>query len=238
MSEEHYPARSVGNEDIIAFDLIKMIDSMQKEEFINSLKAKDERDRLDFSEVFFDTELSQPLFPKGRTARTLCKECNRFLGKYDEAYLRFFQADGQPELIKGFQQQTKLKIIKAIFAKFLSVPETEGEEFDFIDFIRAETKFEYDGDWKIYFFKRNPTADFWGLKDIRTGMLTFENGVVYELSDEKFIFDLMNFEKHSCLHMNNIFDILSKKYIIAEEAGANSEYHSQILMTSFLSQLR
>ena len=32
MSEEHYPARSVGNEDIVALDLVKMFDSFQSEE--------------------------------------------------------------------------------------------------------------------------------------------------------------------------------------------------------------
>ena len=31
MSEEHYPARSVGNEDIFALDLLKMFDSFQSE---------------------------------------------------------------------------------------------------------------------------------------------------------------------------------------------------------------
>lgn len=29
MSEEHYPARSVGNEDIVLLDIVKMLDSFQ-----------------------------------------------------------------------------------------------------------------------------------------------------------------------------------------------------------------
>ena len=31
MIEEHYPARSTGNEDIVALDLIKMFDTLQSE---------------------------------------------------------------------------------------------------------------------------------------------------------------------------------------------------------------
>lgn len=33
MSEEHYPAKSVGNDDIVQFDIIKMFDLMQDERF-------------------------------------------------------------------------------------------------------------------------------------------------------------------------------------------------------------
>ena len=32
MSEEHYPAKSVGNDDVVAFDIVKMFDSFQSEE--------------------------------------------------------------------------------------------------------------------------------------------------------------------------------------------------------------
>lgn len=42
------------------------------------------------SDDIFDNELTEPLYPKGRTARSLCRKCNTFLGKYDEAYLKFF----------------------------------------------------------------------------------------------------------------------------------------------------
>ena len=75
------------------------------------------------SGAYFDKELAQSLYPKGRTARTLCCKCNAFLGKYDEAYLKFFNADGNPKVIKGFQRETRVAIIKAIFGNFLSVPE-------------------------------------------------------------------------------------------------------------------
>ena len=123
MSEEHYPARSVGNEDIVALDLVKLFDSFQSEEIRERI-----RNKLSTGESFeqiagdiFDNELSVPLFPHGRTARTLCRKCNTFLGKYDEAYLRFFSLDGEAKAIKGFTQKTKLYIIKSIFGKFLSV---------------------------------------------------------------------------------------------------------------------
>ena len=29
MSEEHYPAKSVGNDDVVAVDIVKMLDTMQ-----------------------------------------------------------------------------------------------------------------------------------------------------------------------------------------------------------------
>ena len=38
MSEEHYPARSVGNEDIVSLDTIKMFDSFQSEEMRKNRK--------------------------------------------------------------------------------------------------------------------------------------------------------------------------------------------------------
>ena len=48
------------------------------------------------------------------------------------------------------------------------------------------------------FCKRDYSSDLLGMKDIGTGKITFDEGVVYELSDDKFIYNLMNFEKHSC----------------------------------------
>lgn len=59
-----------------------------------------------------------------------------------------------------------------------------------------ETK--YSGKWKLYFIKRDFSTDLLGLNDIGTGKATFDEGIVYELSDDRFIFNLMNFEKHSC----------------------------------------
>ena len=146
----------------------------------------------------------------GRTARTLCRKYNTFLGKYDKSYLRFFDLDGNPKAIKGFQRQTKYQIIKAIYAKFISLPETQDEEFDFLDFIRKEDETSYNGTWKLYFVKRDKQSDLMGLPDIGTGKIVFDEGVVCEMSDDKFIFDLMNFPKHACFQMTNIFDILNK----------------------------
>lgn len=69
-----------------------------------------------------------------------------------------------------------------------------------------------------------------GLKDIGTGKVTFNEGVVYEFSDDKFIFNLMNFEKHSCFSMTNTFDILNKNYVLIEGVGNDGGYHAQIFM--------
>lgn len=236
MSEEHYPARSVGNEDIVALDLVKLFDSFQSEEIRERM-----RNKLSTGESFeqiagdiFDNELSVPLYPHGRTARTLCRKCNTFLGKYDEAYKRFFLLDGKAKAIRGFTQKTKLYIIKSIFGKFLSVPETQNEEFDFLDFLKDESKTEYSGVWKIYFIKRNFSTDLMGMMDIGTGKLEYEDGVVYELSDEKFIFNLMNFSKHACFEMTNIFDILNRNYQLIEGVGSDGGYHGQILMSRLL----
>ncbi len=239
MSEEHYPARSTGNEDVVKVDLIEMID------FITSIDTKNElTHRMGQGETIeeiagdiFDDRLSTSLYPTGRTSRTLCKKCNTFLGKYDEAYLKFFNEGGNPKSIKGFQQQTKYQVIKAIYGKFLSIPEAETEEFDFIDFVRDESSTAYNGKWKIFFVKRDIRSDILGMKDIGTGKAVFKEGVVYEMSDEKFIFNLMNFEKHECFNMTNLFDILKKRYILVEGVGENGGYHAQILMTRLLSEM-
>lgn len=172
-----------------------------------------------------------------RTARTLCRKCNTFLGKYDEAYLRFFNSNGNPKVVNGFQQHTKYQIIKAIYAKFLSVPETRNEELDFLDFIRDADSTVYNGTWSVYFVKRNFSSDLMGMKDIRTGKITFDEGVVYEMSDDKFIFNLMNFPKHSCFEMTNLFDILKKNYKLIEGVGENGGYHAQVFMSSLFSQM-
>ena len=239
MSEEHYPARSVGNEDIVAPNIVKMFDSLQSEQMRERI-----RKRLSSGESFeqisgdiFDNELAESIYPHGRTARTLCRTCNTFLGKYDEAYLKFFSLDGKAKAIKGFSQKTKLYIVKSIFAKFLSIPETVNEEFDFLDFLRDESSTEYYGKWKIYFVKRDFSSDLMGMKDIGTGKITYEEGVVYELSDDKFIYNLMNFEKHSCFEMTDLFDILKKDYILVRGVGRDGGYHAQILMTRLFSEM-
>lgn len=234
MSEEHYPARNTGNEDIVAVDIVKMFDT-----FISGGVQSEIREKIRSGQTFekisgdiFDTQLATSLFPNGRTARTLCRECNTFLGKYDEAYLKFFNSDGDPKTVKGFQQHTKYQIIKAIYAKFLSIPEAESEIFDFIDFVRDRNSNVYNGSWNVYFVKRNLSCDLLGMKDIRTGKMIFDEGVVYELSDDKFIFNLMNFPKHSCFEMTNLFDILKKNYQLVEGVGKNGGYHAQIFMSS------
>ena len=239
MSEEHYPARSVGNEDIVALNITKMLDSLQSEKMRERI-----RKRLSSGESFerisgdiFDNELAESIYPHGRTARTLCRTCNTFLGKYDEAYLKFFSLDGEAKATKCFSQKTKLHIVKSIFAKFLSVPEARNEEFDFLDFLRDESSTEYHGRWKIYFVKRDFSSDLMGMKDIGTGKITFEEGVVYELSDDKFIYNLMNFEKHSCFEMTDLFDILKKDYILVKGVGRDGGYHAQVLMTRLFSEM-
>lgn len=236
MSEEHYPAKSVGNDDVVAFDIIKMFDSFQSEELRNEI-LKDMKEGKSFEEAsgaFFDKELAQPLYPKGRTARTLCRKCNAFLGKYDEAYLKFFNADGNPKVIKGFQRETRLAIIKAIFGKFLSVPEAANERFDFIDFILDKSLDSYHGNWHLYFVHRDYSSDILGLADIGTGKAEYDEGIVYELSDEKFIFNLMNFEKHSCFTMNDAFDILDNQFKLVTGVGKDGGYHASILMSRLL----
>ena len=238
MSEEHYPARSTGNEDIVSLDIVKMIDSIMSGEIHNEILRRSAKGEeiSDISENIFDTQLSKSLYPDGRTSRTLCKECNTFLGKYDEAYLKFFNVDGNPKIVKGFQQITKLEIIKAIYAKFLSLPESVDEKFDFLEFIKNKNMTTYNGIWKLYFVKRDFSSDLLGMKDIGTGKVVFEEGVVYEMSDDKFIFNLMNFEIHSCFNMTSIFDILKKNYTIIEGVGENGGYHAQILMSKLFSE--
>lgn len=90
MSEEHYPARSVGNDDIVALDILKLFDSLMSDEHHKDIieKIKDGQSYEKVMGDYFDTELSKSLYPKGRTARTLCRQCNTFLGNYDKAYLK------------------------------------------------------------------------------------------------------------------------------------------------------
>lgn len=65
------------------------------------------------------------------------------------------------------------------------------------------------------------------------GVLEYDNGVVYELSDEKYIFDLFDFPLPQYSKMTNIFDILKKDYIIIEEIG-NYDFHAQIMLLKVL----
>lgn len=238
MSEEHYPARSVGNNDVVKIDIVAMLDMLMSQEKMSNISKEIQKGRSleSIAEHVFDSNLAIPLFPKGRTSKTLCRTCNTFLGKYDEAYLKFFSFDGNPERIRGFQKQTKLQIIKSIFGKFLSVPEAMDESFDFIEFVKDTSATTYSGKWRLFFVRRTFNSDVIGLKDIGTGKSDFNEGVVYELSDEKFIFNLMNFEKHSCFEMTNIFDILNKNYRLVDGVSKDGGYHAQILISRLLSE--
>ncbi|MGT2820191.1 hypothetical protein [Streptococcus intermedius] len=230
LSAEHYPAKSVGNNDIIALDFTKMIDTIQSpiiHNVINKQVIKGEKYENVIGEIF-DSYLATDLYPEGRTAYSLCRACNTFLGKYDESYQKFFNVFGNPEKVKGFQRKTKLQIIKAVFGKFLSLPEAKKENFDFRDFVKNVENEQYKGVWNLYLVKRNYTTDLMGFGDISTGKLSFDEGVVYELSDEKFIYNLMNFPKHNCFKMTNIFDILNKNYELVEGVEENGGYHGQL----------
>lgn len=232
MSEEHYPAKNTGNDDIVGVNLVKAIDI-----FLNYKKMKSISDRISNGESIaeivddlFDNELSISIFPNGRTARTLCRKCNTFLGNYDEAYLKFYEKNGEPSAIKGFQPSTKIKIIKAIFAKFLSIPEAINEEFDFLDFINDEKCNHYQGKWNLYFIKRDNSTDIFGFGDIQTGKLEYDKGTVYELSDQKFIYNLINFPLFENMKMTNIFDILKKNYTLTKGSESKNRFHDQIFM--------
>lgn len=184
MSEEHYPAKSTGNDDIVALDFVKMINSIMSGEvkkYIHDQK-KEGKTIEEISGDYFDNELSYSLYPKGRTTRSLCRFCNTFLGKYDEAYKKFFDNEGDSTIIKGYQILTRFKIIKAIYAKFLSVPECKGLEFDFINFLRDEQAETYKGKWQVYCLKRDYSTDMMGIGSLETGKMNWDEGVIFELS--------------------------------------------------------
>ena len=237
MSEEHYPAKSTGNEDIVALDFGKMIDSMRSGELAERLFHKENQGKTveEVSGEFFDEELSHSLYPKGRTARSLCRQCNTFLGKYDEAYKKFFDNDGSPSIIKGYQKLTRLKIIKAIFAKFLSVPECKGLNFDFIDFLQDDNQEKYDGLWGLYCTKRDYGTDFFGLGHLATGVMTYDEGVIFVLSDEKFIFHLMDFEPHEGYKSLNMMDLLNKTdTLVSGRDLHDGGYHGHFMIQEML----
>lgn len=120
MSEEHYPARNTGNEDVVAIDLGKMFDTFTSESVHSEIREKLRNGQTleNITGDIFNSQLAMSLFPKGRTARTLCRKCNTFLGKYDEAYLRFFNLDGNPKFVNGFQQHTKHRSLRQFTQNF------------------------------------------------------------------------------------------------------------------------
>lgn len=237
MSEEHYPAKSTGNEDIVALDFSKMVTSMMSDDLLRYIQQKRIQGESleEISGNYFDNELANSLYPKGRTARTLCRKCNTFLGRYDEAYKKFFDNDGDPRVIKGYTPTTKLKIIKAIFAKFLSVPECKDLNFDFIDFLKDEKDKDYCGKWKLYCLKRDDSTDFLGMRSLDTGEIEYDEGIIFELSDEKFIYHLMDFDPHISKKSMNMMDILNKQYKLVNGYDVGGGYHADLMVQKVLS---
>lgn len=241
MSEEHYPAKSTGNEDIVALDFGKMVHSIMSGEVVKQLSQPDNQGKTleQVSSEFFDKELSHSLHPKGRTVRSLCRGCNTFLGKYDEAYKKFYDNDGDPTIIKGYQKSTRLKIVKAIFAKFLSVPECKEQKFDFIEgFLKNDDPEKYTGVWSLYCVKRDYSTDILGFGHLGTGKMTYDEGLIYVLSDDKFIFHLMNFEPHNGYQSLNMMDILNKTYTMVSGSDLkDGGYHGGFVMQEMLSNM-
>ena len=216
LSAERYPAHSVGNDDLVKVDFQKLVAPCS---FTNISEAN----------YFFENEIIVEAYPKGRTVDALCQECNELLGRYDESYKRFFDVDGNPKTVKGFQTKTKFHIIKAIYGKFLSIPEASDQKFDFVDFVKNPDNTTYKGKWNLYFMKRNPQELKLGMASYNTYKQEFDEGVVYEMGDAKFVFNLMNFEKHSYFKMNSIFDILGRYRLVTDD-GTQINYHWQNLI--------
>lgn len=233
MSDEHYPAKTVGNYDIVKIDPQKFIESLikMKKEIKSSHEIINRDKYLENAEKMFDEKLALSIYPKGRTNRTLCVYCNEFLGRYDEEYKKFYNIDGNPKILRGFTEGTKYKIIKSIYGKFLSIPESQDVEFDFLDFLRNEKQTEYNGSWNLYFIHRNKKADFLNLKDYEAGKLIYPEGTVFVLVDEKFCYYLLDFKKHSEVKGTNIFDILIKNYCLVEDEGNIADYHQQLVLS-------
>jgi len=236
MSEEHYPAKSLGNNDIVAFDLGKFMHSMMSDEILNYYISPENIGKTveQISDEYFDAELTCSMFPKGRTIRSLCRTCNTFLGKYDEAYKKFFDAEGEPSIIKGYTEATKLKIIKAILAKFISIPEGQNINFDFIEFVRNESMGEYVGEWMLFTLVRDHSTDFFNMPTLETGKIEYDEGIIFEFSDDKFIFHLMNFKPHKGKKSMNMMDILNKNYKLVKGSEIDGGYHSDLMIEHFL----
>lgn len=233
LTKEHYPAKSLGNYDLVRINLLDVLDDIIKTPGKFSYIAKSGQGFSEVERYYSNSDMGKSVYPEGRYAITLCRKCNSFLGKYDEAYKKFYDNDGDPRMIKGFSKPTKLKIIKAIYGKFLSVPESSNENFDFREFILDEKCEDYNGDWKLYFVKRDIKSDLL-FRDINIAKLQYDDGVVYHLSDNKFIFDLLNFDKPKEYVMNNIFDILDKNYNLVVGTGECGGLHGEVLIINYL----
>lgn len=232
LTKEHYPAKSVGNYDLVCVNLFDVFDDMIQSPNKLIYIANSGQGFSGVENYYSNSKKAKSIYPLGRYAMTLCRQCNSFLGKYDEAYKMFYDNDGDPKKIKGFSKATKLKIIKAIYGKFLSVPEADEEDFDFKDFILDEKCEEYSGDWKLFFIKRNTITS-----DMQTAKLNYDDGVVYNLSDDKFIFDLLNFDKPKEFIMNNIFDILEENYKLQVGPGENGGFYAEAFTTNLFRNL-
>ena len=78
------------------------------------------------------------------------------------------------------------------------------------------------------------------LSDIQTGKIDWDldgKKIVYELSDDKFIFNLLNFQKHDEFIMNNIFDILGTYTLIEGCHDASGGYHGQMALARVFSHI-
>lgn len=93
---------------------------------------------------------------------------------------------------------------------------------------------QYERKWRLYFIKRNHTTDLSGFTSLNTGKLELGEGVVYEFSDDKFIYNLVSFDKHDCYSMTNMFDMLNKNFTIIEGIGGSGGYHGQIMLINLL----
>lgn len=235
LSEEHYPAKSVGNDDIVKINLVELYDSVISLDVLNhpSRTGKNYKTLEEISNDYFDDVLAEDIFPKGRTSRTLCRDCNTFLGKYDEAYKLFFDNDGNPSIIKGYAVTTKIKIIKALYAKFLSVPECSEYDFDFLNFIRDKNQNNYEGEWGLYCVRRDFTSDILGFGDLETDKMEWDEGVIFEISDEKFVYHLMNFEPHKEHRTMEMWNILKKNYSLVYGNDVPNGYNAQMRMVRF-----
>ena len=86
--------------------------------------------------------------------------------------------------------------------------------------------------------KRDVSTDLMGLSDIQTRKTDWNHDgkkIVYELSDDKFIFNLLNFQKQDEFIMNNIFDILGTHTLIEGCHDVSGGYHEQLALARVFS---
>jgi hypothetical protein len=64
-----------------------------------------------------------------------------------------------------------------------------------------------------------------GLGSLETSKMDWDEGVISELSDEKFIFHLMNVDSYECYKSMNMMDILVKSYKMISGYEVQGGYH-------------